>query len=201
MRRAVALLCAPAILIGCTDEADSAAAAVGPPAAEPAAGADFTQILAFKDPATCEWSDAADAIFRQAVDFVDEGAASPGAVPVPGLDEEVAARLSHPDPAWPDYTQTDIDATGRWLGLDVVGLTDAFVERGGGVFGRGVRFASPRAEVIETLRAEGFPVNEDGSPSNRPLSGPDYEEGDEVFTNVQERDGETVFLCNLVYSY
>ena len=201
MGRAVALLCGAAILIGCTDEAGGAAAEAGPPAAEPAAQADFTQILAFKDPATCEWSDAADAIFRQAVDFDDEGAASPGAVPIPGLDEEVAARLSHPDPAWPDYTQTDIDATGRWLDLEVVGLTDAFVERGGGVFGRGVRFASARAEVIQALRAEGFPVNEDGSPSNRPLTGPDYEEGDEVFTNVLERDGETVFLCTVIYNY
>lgn len=168
--------------------------------AEPAAeGLNLAAVLDFKNAANCEWGDAADKIFETQVVFGDGGALRPGRVTISGIAEPVTAKLSRPEREYPDYVEAQLDFTGEWKGLQVVGLTDAFFEESGGVFARGIRFAAPVAEVASILAAAGFNVNADGSERSLPLRGPDFSDGDEVVTAIETNGSETVFFCNQVF--
>ena len=170
--------------------------------------------LNFANPKRCTWSDAASQVISGAFTFDDRRMTNitvPATTRIPGTGQQVRGRVSWPSGKSSNHVQIDIDFPGRWNGLTVVGLTDAFLEESDGLWGRGIRFSEPVEVVSRRLAAAGFLVNPDGS---------DREQADEVenftmednngrlqkyrningvVTSVTRVGNETVFLCNYVY--
>lgn len=177
------------------------------PEAEPSvAGPNLDTVLTFKNASICEWGDAAESIFEQKVTWEGD-VLRPGQMTIAGIAEPVTAKLSRPDKENPDYVEAQLDFMGEWHGLQVVGLTDAFFEESGGVFGRGIRFDAPVADVTAALAAAGFNVNADGSERafvpDQPgqAVNPDDFMGEEfVMTSVTAEGEETVFNCNYIFA-
>lgn len=162
-------------------------------------GPNLAGVLDFANPATCQWGEAAERIFEADTVFGEDYVSRPGTVSIPGIDNAVTARLSRPEPEYPEYVQVELDFTGEWNGLQVTGMTDAFYEESGGVFARGVRFAEPVEEVTSALSAAGFNLNADGSERSTPLTGADFSQGDLAITIVEALDSGSVFRCNQVF--
>lgn len=201
-----------ALLMGCGDSAGASASDVAgqdrspsaeaSPVSDPLAGLpDLTDALAFKNPRDCEWGEAADGLFQNATVFGDDYVARPGTVTVPGIEQPVVARLSRPDSDIPDYVKVSLDFEGQWLGLKVRGLTNAFLEEGDGVYGRGVRFDAPVEKVTEALAGAGFDINADGTMRERTISQDEYGERSVMATQVGREGDETIFYCNQPYLY
>jgi hypothetical protein len=161
---------------------------------------DLGSVLDFANARDCEWSAPASTIFEQATVFGDDYVTRPGTVSIQGLDEPVTARLERPYDDAPDFVQVYLDFEARWLGLKVIGLSDAFIEEGDGVWSKGIRFDAPVAEVVAALTEAGFDVSTDGSQRDRELSSEDGERM-VMASAVTRVDGETVFYCNQPYIY
>jgi len=181
--------------------------AAGPETGPEIEGPNLQAVLDFANPSRCEWGAPAETIFGQKAVFDDNDQLQPGTIKIPGVADPVTATLSRPDEEYPDYVEADLDFKGEWLGLQVVGLTDAFFEESGGMFGRGIRFDAPIAEVSSALIEAGFEVNADGSERafapDRPDQPVDPDElmgEDFVSTSITVQGSETVFLCNYVFA-
>ena len=161
---------------------------------------DLSALLDFSAARDCEWSAAANSAFEDATVFGDDYVTRPGTVTIPGVEEPVTARLERPFDDAPDFIRYFLDFEGQWLGLKVTGLTDAFIEEGDGVWGKGIRFDASVAEVASALAEAGFDVDPNGGERERELSN---EGGDRVImaTSVAEVEGETVFYCNQPYIF
>jgi hypothetical protein len=198
-----------AIVAGCSDaeandestsaEAQQPETAASTEAVPAVQGPDLAPVLDFAKAETCQWSEAAERIFEEDTVFGDDYVSRPGTVTIPGLADPVTAVLSRPEPEYPDYVEVQLDFTGEWNGLQVVGLSDAFLEESGGVFARGIRFAAPVAEVASAMAAAGFNVNADGSERSVPLEGADFSRGDMAITSVEADGADAVFYCNQVF--
>lgn len=194
-----------AVLAGC---GPGEAPAAGGAEAEDATGqsglpdglADLSPWLDFAAARDCGWSEEAYRVFEEASVFGDDYVSRPGTVTIAGLDAPVTARLERPYDDAPDFVQVHLDFEGQWLGLKVTGLTDAFIEEGDGVWGKGIRFDAPVSEVAAALSAAGFDVSADGSQRERELSSEDGERM-VMASAVTRVDGETVFYCNQPYIY
>lgn len=200
-------LSALALLAGCGSGEERALAAEGTEAEPAAAGGgpsdalpDLSGLLDFAAARDCDWSEEAYRVFEEASVFGDDYVSRPGTVTIAGLDAPVTARLERPYDDAPDFVQVYLDFEGRWLGLRVVGLADAFIEEGDGVWSKGIRFDAPVSEVAAALSAAGFDVSADGSQREREISS---ENGDRmVMASAVVREGdETLFLCNQPYIY
>ena len=177
----------------------------------PIARGDSTNLrwLNFDDPAQCEWSAEALRVLEGSYRFDDDRMTNitvPATTRLPGGGGNVTGRVSWPSGRNSNHVQIDVDFTGSWNGLTVVGLTDAFLEESDGLFGKGIRFAEPVSEVARKLRRAGFVVNLDGShreqvdevETNR-FEGKVYRNINGVVTSITRQGDETVFLCNYVY--
>lgn len=199
-------------LAGCGDRAGASASDLAeqggspppksPTMPDPLAGLpDLADTLTFSNSRDCEWGEVADGLFQNATVFGDDYVARPGTVRVPNVEQPVVARLSRPDRDIPDYVVVSLDFEGQWLGLKVSGLTDAFLEEGDGVFGRGVRFDAPVEKVMEALAREGFDINSDGTMRERTISQDEYGERSVMVTQVGREGDEAIFYCNQPYLY
>jgi hypothetical protein len=169
--------------------------------------------LNFKNPARCEWSEAAYKIFENSVGFDERKARPtvPATVQIPGSGNSVRSRISRPERDAPEYVVIDVDFKGRWNGLTVLGLTDAILEESDGVWGKGIRFAEPVETVSRRLSSAGFVVNANGSRREQADRVENVRYTDErgqiqtvrqidgAVTSIERRGGETVFFCNEVF--
>lgn len=169
--------------------------------------------LDFADAGRCRWSRSARDVLNGAyrLDETTNFSAAPATVRVPGINQPVRGRLTRPEPDAPNYVQVFVDFRGRWNGLTVLGLTDAFLEESHGVYGTGIRFAEPVETVAARLSELGFVVNPDGSERRQVddvlrsefVDGNGrrqvFEDIDGVITTISRDNGETVFLCNEVF--
>ncbi|RDS76072.1 hypothetical protein DL238_15575 [Alteriqipengyuania lutimaris] len=172
-------------------------------------GATNLRWLNFDDPARCEWSAEAVRLMEGSYRFDDNRMTNltvPATTRLPGGGGNVTGRVSWPSGRNSNRVQIDVDFTGSWNGLSVLGLTDAFLEESEGLFGKGIRFAEPVAEVARALRSAGFVVNLDGSDREQVddvettrFEGKVYRNINGVVTSITRQDGETIFLCNHVY--
>ncbi len=161
--------------------------------------------LDFVEPAKCYWSEDADHIFSLGHKFDRSGSrAIPATIRIPNSTRTVTSRIRRTNS---DYViDVEVDFSGRWNGLTVVGTTRAFIEESDAVNSFGLRFREPVRQVVERLSAAGLPVNPDGS--NKVVkksrvdrwAGPDGGGSmttiEEVSTVVFRRGNETVFYCD-----
>lgn len=169
---------------------------------DPLAGLpDLADTLAFNNPRNCEWGEVADDLFQNATVFGEDYVVRPGTVTVPGIQQPVVARLSRPDSDIPDYVKVSLNFEGQWLGLKVSGMTNAFLEEGDGVYGRGIRFDAPVEKVTEALASAGFDINANGTMRKRTISQDEYGERSVMATQVSREEDETIFYCNQPYLY
>jgi hypothetical protein len=172
--------------------------------------------LDFANAKTCQFSDAATNVLDGASRFDQKRRSRntvPASVRVPGIAKPVRGRVVRPDASSPSYVEVYVDFTGRWNGLSVLGMQDAFIEESDGVFGTGIRFREPVGTVASRLAAAGFVVNRDGSTRIQEKRAENVRYTDErgrirtqrvidgVVTSIERRGGETVFLCNEVYNW
>ena len=165
--------------------------------------------LDFDNPAKCAWSQQAQSVMEGSYRFDDNRMTNitvPATTRLPGGGQAVTGRVSWPSGRNSNHVQIDIDFRGKWNGLTVLGLTDAFLEESDGLFGKGIRFAEPVSEVARALRNAGFVVNLDGSEREQAdevetsrYEGKVYRNINGVRTSIARQGGETVFLCNQVW--
>lgn len=165
--------------------------------------------LNFENSARCTWSREAEGVMQGSYRFDDNRMTNitvPATTRLPGGGPTVTGRVSWPSGRNSNHVQIDVDFTGTWNGLTVLGMTDAFLEESDGLFGKGIRFAEPVSEVARALRNAGFVVNLDGSTREQAdevettrYQGKVYRNINGVRTSITRRGGETVFLCNEVW--
>lgn len=168
--------------------------------------------LDFTNPKRCGWSGASNDVIAGAWRFDDETfRIYPATVEAPGIEQPVTGRISRPERDAPNYVVVDVDFKGRWNGLTVLGLQDAFLEESHGVYGRAIRFVEPVDQVARILSQQGFVVNADGS-ERRQVDRVERmryvdengrqqvaESIDGVVTSIERVNGETVFFCNEMF--
>ena len=172
-------------------------------------GAADLRWLNFDNPAKCTWSRQAESVMQGSYRFDDNRMTNitvPATTRLPGSGQSVTGRVSWPSGRNSNHVQIDVDFTGTWNGLTVLGLTDAFLEESDGLFGKGIRFAEPVSEVARALRSAGFVVKLDGSEREQAdevetsrYEGKVYRNINGVRTSITRQGGETVFLCNEVW--